>query len=130
MIGLTTPAFAYALGLLLGVYKTRILTVRNVLAAGAVVWVLTGPFADLGTAMVIVREQRKDVSPGELFNLTLETLDDKKAIESAQKESLSESPDFDWDERYLNNIFTARFANIKFNDVEPYYVFKGWNLRS
>jgi len=117
MIGLTTPAFAYALGLLLGVYKTRIITVRNVLAAGAVVWVLTGPFADLGTAMVIVREQRKDVSPGELFSLTLETLDDKKAIEAVQKESLSESPDFDWDERYLNNIFTARFANIKFNDA-------------
>ena len=47
----------------------------------------------------------------------METLDDKKAIESAQKESLDESPDFDWDERYLNNIFTARFANIKFNDA-------------
>ena len=117
MVGLTTPVFAYALGLLLGVYKTRILTVRNVLVAAVAVWVLTGPFADLGTAMVIVREQRKDVSPGELFNLTLETLDDKKAIESVQKESLSESPDFDWDERYLNNIFTARFANIKFNDA-------------
>ena len=117
MVGLTTPVFAYALGLLLGVYKTRIITVRNVLVAAVAIWVLTGPFADLGTAMVIVREQRKDVSPGELVNLTLETLDDKKAIESAQKESLNESPDFDWDERYLNNIFTARFANIKFNDA-------------
>ena len=117
MFGLTTPAFAYALGLLLGVYKTRILTLRNVLAGGVIVWVLTGPFADLGTAMVMVREQRKDVSPGELVNLTLEALDDKKAIEARQKESLDESPDFDWDERYLNNIFTARFANIKFNDA-------------
>ncbi len=117
MFGMTTPAFAYALGLLLGVYKTRIVTLRNVLAAGFIVWVLTGPFADLGTAMVMVRDQRKDVSPGELVTLTLEALDDKKAIETRQKESLDESPDFDWDERYLNNIFTARFANIKFNDA-------------
>jgi hypothetical protein len=117
MFGLTTPAFAYALGLLLGIYKTRILTLRNVLAGGVIVWVLTGPFSDLGTAMVIVREHAKDVSPGELVNLTLEALDDKKAIEALKKESLDESPDFDWDERYLNNIFTARFANIKFNDA-------------
>ena len=116
IFGLTTPAFAYALGLLLGVYKTRILTLRNVLAAGLIVWVLTGPFADLGTAMVIVREHRKDVSPGELVNLTIETLDDKQAIEAKQKDEIAEPLDFDWDERYLNNIFLARFANIKFND--------------
>ena len=116
IFGLTTPAFAYALGLLLGVYKTRILTLRNVLVAGLIVWVLTGPFADLGTAMLIVREHRKDVSPGELVNLTIQMLDDKQAIEAKQKDEIAEPLDFDWDERYLNNIFLARFANIKFND--------------
>jgi hypothetical protein len=116
MMGLVTPAFAYTLGLLLGVFKTRILTVRNVAVAGLLVWVLTGPFTDLGTAMLLVRDQRKDIPPDELIALTIETLDDEQAIENKRKEAVSEPVDFDWDERYLDNLFTARFANIKFND--------------
>ena len=53
----------------------------------------------------------------ELVQLTLETYEDKKAIELRTKDDLNEPMDFDWDERYLDNIFTARFANIKFNDA-------------
>jgi hypothetical protein len=117
MFGLVTPAFAYAIGLLLGVFKTRILTVRNVVVAGLLVWVLTGPFTDLGTAMLLVRDQRKDIPPSELITLTLEALDDKEAIENKRKDDVNEPVDFDWDERYLDNLFTARFANIKFNDA-------------
>ncbi len=116
IFGLTTPAFAYVLGLLLGVYKTRLFTFRNFAVAGLLFWLLTGPFTDLGTAMLVVRDQRNDVSPTELLSLTLEALDDKKAIEARKNDDRSESIDFDWDERYLDNIFTARFANIKFND--------------
>ena len=116
MFGLVTPAFAYALGLLLGVFKTRIISFRNIAVAGVLVWVLTGPFTDLGTAMLLVRDQRKDIPPSELIELTLEALDDKQAIENKKKESVAEPVDFDWDERYLDNLFTARFANIKFND--------------
>ena len=117
IFGLTTPAFAYVLGLLLGVFRMRLFTFRNFVLAGIVFWLLTGPFTDLGTAMLIVRDQRNDVSPTELLTLTLEALDDKKAIEARQRDDRSESMDFDWDERYLDNIFTARFANIKFNDA-------------
>lgn len=117
MMGLVTPAFAYALGLLLGVFKTRILTVRNVVVAGLLVWVLTGPFTDLGTAMLLVRDYRKDINPTELITLTIEALDDEEAMEARRKEDTTEPMDFDWDERYLDNLFTARFANIKFNDL-------------
>jgi hypothetical protein len=117
MFGLLTPAFAYALGLLLGVFRTRIFTLRNVVVAGILVWALTGPFTDLGTAMLLVRDQRKDIPPSELITLTLEALDDEEAIEARRKDDTSEPMDFDWDERYLDNLFTARFANIKFNDL-------------
>lgn len=116
IFGLTTPAFAYALGLMLGVFKTKIFTIRNIVVVGIGAWVLLGPFTDLGTAMLIVRGGRADITPGELITQTLETLDDKKAIEARKKDDQDESMDFDWDERYLDNIFTARFANIKFND--------------
>lgn len=116
IFGLTTPVFAYGIGLLLGIYKTKILTFRNVAVAAAIAWVLLGPFTDLGTAMLIVRGQRTDMSPAELISSTIETLDDKRAIETRKKEDLDMSMDWDWDERYLDNLFTARFANIKFND--------------
>jgi hypothetical protein len=117
IFGLVTPTFAYALALLLGVYKTRILTFRNVVVGGLFVWLLTGPFTDLGTAMLLVREGRKDISPAELMTQTFEALNDKEAIEQRKKDDVGESMDFDWDERYLDNLFTARFANIKFNDA-------------
>jgi len=58
----------------------------------------------------------KDVTPGELLMLTLETMEDKKALEAKAQEDRNEQLDFDWDERYLDNLFTARFSNIKFND--------------
>ncbi len=117
MFGLLTPAIAYGLGLLLGVFRTRIFTLRNFLVGGILVWALTGPFTDLGTAMLLVRDQRKDIPPSELITLTLEALDDKEAIERRRKDDTTEPMDFDWDERYLDNLYTARFANIKFNDL-------------
>ncbi len=116
IFGLTSPAFAYILGLMLGVFKTKILTARNVIVVGFVGWLLTGPFTDLGVAMLIVRGNRTEIPPGELIAQTIETLDDKKAIEARKEDDKSESMDFDWDERYLDNLFTARFSNIKFND--------------
>ena len=117
MFGLLTPAIAYSLGLLLGVFRTRIFTLRNFVVAGVLVWALTGPFTDLGTAMLLVRDQRKDIPPAELITLTLEALDDREAIEARRKDDTTEPMDFDWDERYLDNLYTARFANIKFNDL-------------
>ena len=117
MFGLVSPAFAYAIGLLIGVFKTRIISFRNVAIGALLVWVLTGPFTDLGTAMLLVRDQRKDIPPSELITLTLEALDDKQALEARKKDDATDPMDFDWDERYLDNLFTARFANIKFNDL-------------
>lgn len=117
MFGLVSPAFAYAIGLLIGVFKTRIVSFRNVAIGALLVWVLTGPFTDLGTAMLVVRDQRKDIPPSELITLTLEALDDEQALEARKKDDATEPMDFDWDERYLDNLFTARFANIKFNDL-------------
>ncbi|MEJ7643053.1 MAG: hypothetical protein WKF87_00530 [Chryseolinea sp.] len=119
IFGLTTPAFAYVLGLLLGVFKTKIMTARNVILGGSVIFLLTGPLGDLGIAMLIVRgdaERVQDIPPAELITLTLEALDDEVAIERRREEDRGASMDADWDERYLDNLFTARFSNIKFND--------------
>lgn len=115
MFGFTAVAFGYALGLMLGVYKARLFTLKNALIVALGGWLLVGPMADLRTAMVNVREQRTSVSAMELLDLTLEAFQDKEAIR--ERRLYDETQDSEWDERYLSNVFTARFANIKFNDI-------------
>jgi len=115
MLGFTAVGFSYLLGMMLGIFKTPVISTKIMVVGGFFFWLITGPLADLGTAMVIVRSQRNDISRAELIDLTLEAYHDKDAIayrrlEDATSESI-------WDERYLDNIFTARFANIKFNDA-------------
>ncbi|EOR92911.1 hypothetical protein ADIARSV_3999 [Arcticibacter svalbardensis MN12-7] len=115
MVGFTAVGLSYLLGLLNGVFKTPVISYKIILLAGFGLWLLTGPLADLGTAMVIVRSQRADLSKAELVDMTLDAFSDKKAI-SLRRLNDNEAQG-DWDERYLDNIFTARFANIKFNDA-------------
>lgn len=117
MFGFASIGFAYFLGLLLGVFKSRIFTWKNLIIAGISFWLLIGPIADLGTAMVNVRGVREEVTATELLSLTLDAYQDKDAIARRRLDDTSEGVEADWDERYLDNIFTARFANIKFNDM-------------
>ncbi len=115
MLGFTSVGFAYGLGLLLGVFQPRIFTLKNVLLGLAGALLVTGPLADLGTAMVLVRGQRNGIPTAELMAQTVQAFGDKAAIAARRAEDkLAES---DWDERYLDNVFTARFANLKFNDA-------------
>jgi hypothetical protein len=115
MIGFTSVGFSYVLGLLLGMFKFPRIQPKHVIISILGVWFLTGPLADLGTAMVIVRSQRNDIGKAELLALTLEAYKDKKAIVLRRMEDKGLVSD--WDERYLDNLFTARFSNIKFNDA-------------
>ena len=115
MFGFTSVGFAFCLGLLMEIIKTKLFTARNVLIGLLCFWLFTGPISDLGTAMVVVRGKRSDVSSSELIKMTLETYQDKKAL--AEANSSIEKGEIDWDEDYLNNIFLARFCNLKFNDA-------------
>lgn len=114
MLGFTAVGFSYFLGMLLGFFKTPVIAMKSMVIGGFVFWLITGPLADLGTAMVLVRAQRDDISRSELIELTLEAYNDKAALDLRRLEDNTEVRV--WDERYLDNIFTARFANIKFND--------------
>ncbi len=115
MFGFTSVGLAFGLGLLLSVFRTPLFTIRNLLIVLTAIWLFAGPIADLGTAMVMVRGQRGDVSRSNLVDLTLEAFKDKAAIQ-LYKQAVS-NEEQDWDESYLNNIFLARFCNLKFNDA-------------
>lgn len=115
MIGFTSVAFAYGLGLLLQIFEPPKIAFKNIAIAAAAFWIITGPLADLGTAMVIVRSQRAEMTKSELIALTINAFQDKNGI--AMRRLTDKNVTSNWDERYLDNIFTARFANIKFNDA-------------
>jgi len=117
MFGFTAIGFAYILALLLGVFKDKLFSFKNFAIGGLAVWALVGPLADLRTAMVLVRGERLEIPAMELLSLTLEAYSDKEAIRERREYDSDQAVDTDWDERYLDNVFTARFANIKFNDA-------------
>lgn len=117
VFGFTSLGIAYGISLLLGIYnvqKVKLFTTRNFLIGALAVWLLTGPIADLGIAMALVRGSRSEVSSTKLLEMTLETYQDKSAIDALKKIDIREQ--LDWDERYLDNIFLARFCNLKFCD--------------
>ena len=117
MIGFSSVGLAYVLGLLLGVYQAKFFTLRNAIIALGAYWLFTGPIADIGTAMVLVREQRHDISYAELISNTLEAATNKEAIEHYRALNAADESGTNWDENYVSNIFLARFCNIKFNDL-------------
>lgn len=115
MTGFTSVGFSYLLGLFLGIFKPPKISYKPLILGCIGFWIITGPLADLGTAMVIVRGDRNDISRAELIDLTISAFSDKDAINLRRLEDMElESA---WDERYLNNIFTSRFSNLKFNDA-------------
>jgi hypothetical protein len=115
MIGFTSIGFSYMLGLLLGTFTFPKIHLKHIVFAAFGLWFITGPLGDLGTAMVIVRSQREDIGKAELLALTFQAYKDKKAIILRRLED--KGLESEWDERYLDNVFTARFSNIKFNDA-------------
>lgn len=130
MIGFSSVGFAYFLGLLLGVYKARFFTVKNFVIAIGALWLFTGPVADIGTAMVIVRGERHDISYSALISNTLDAYSDKEAIRIRRLYDLDQTEKREWDENYLTNIFLARFCNIKFNDASLVQAEKIWQYDS
>jgi hypothetical protein len=117
MQGFTAMGLVYFLGLCLGKFNYKILKIKNILMGLILLWIITGPLSELGTSMVIVRNQRSSISSIELVKETLMVFQDKQIVNSFKKLALSEQIGNEWDEVYFDNIFLARFCNLKFNDL-------------
>ncbi|RAJ96084.1 hypothetical protein LX87_03834 [Larkinella arboricola] len=115
--GFVAAGITYFLGLLLGRFNyEKIFTIKNVIILALGFVVVTGPLADIATAMVIVRGQRGSISKMEMLVRTLEIFKDKDAIR-AYKLAAVDRKVSEWDEHYFDNLFLARFCNLKYNDA-------------
>jgi len=126
MQGLLMVGLVYFLGLMTGRFNYKIFKPKIIVLVAIVGWVITGPLSDLGTAMVVVRGLRSDISTTRLLDETIKTYNDKKALASYKK--MAQISVSEWDENYFDNIFLARFCNLKFNDasIEQAYKLKKW----
>lgn len=115
MQGMTTVGLIYFLGLILGKTDYRIFSPKKILLVALGFWLITGPMADLGNAMVVVRGIRGDIPPKVLLEETLRTYQDKESLRRYTK--LADARVGDWDERYFDNIFLTRFSNLKYADA-------------
>ncbi|MET0637341.1 MAG: hypothetical protein ABWZ25_15025 [Chitinophagaceae bacterium] len=115
MVGVSTAAIAYFVGLLLGKFSYKIFNFRNIAMASIAFWMITGPLSDLGVAMVVVRGQRSTASNSELMSSTWEAFQDKELLSKYKIAALASITD--WNEHYFDNIFLSRFCNLKFNDA-------------
>jgi hypothetical protein len=123
MLGFASLGFTYFLGILLNIFSVKIFSKKNILIGITAFIVITGPLTDFGLAMVIVRQQRVDITSLDLINKTILIYNDKESLNEYKKISKFLESESDWDENYFNNILLSRFSNLKFNDasLEQYY---------
>ncbi|MBB4200553.1 MFS family permease [Rhodoblastus sphagnicola] len=111
--------FSAFIMLLLGRMKLN----RNQMSIGVFVLVagafLAPVFSDLATAMIIVRGGRNNSSTAELVSMTIDTFNDKHAIENRRK--LDAIIDGSYNEEYINSVFLARFVYTKYADLNLHH---------
>jgi hypothetical protein len=113
-LGLASLALGYFYALAIQRISTKVFNARNVVLLIFGGWVLVGPITDLATAIPAVREHRSNISPVDLISETISVYFDKDALREYKKLSMIENRE--WDELFVENLFFARLANLKYAD--------------
>jgi len=114
LLGLASIGLVYVYGLYIGLYRARDIGAKKLVLGVVCVAIVLGPLADLSTSMVIARGERSELPAVELIQRTMDIYPDKEAIKERRRAALDDNPD--WDERYVDNQFMSRLANLKFAD--------------
>ncbi|MGK6351561.1 hypothetical protein [Parapedobacter sp. DT-150] len=85
--------------------------------------------SDISLAMLATRGVRGNVGRFELFNKTIETLQNEELMQRLRSVSLEEKNEVisyneGWDEMYLDNFMLNRFGNLRISDRTIYYADK------
>lgn len=85
--------------------------------------------SNVSIAMLANRSGRLDISRSELFQNTLETLQDRQLMKNLRSMSFEEKSTISsyyhgWDETYLDNFMLNRFGNLRVSDQTLYYADK------
>jgi hypothetical protein len=114
-MGLASIALSYLYGTRAGAIAGRLARPRNMVLGIVALLLVSGPLADLSTAMLVARKDRAVDSMSTLVDQTLEVYHEK-AILVAYRLAESRAADAAWDESYVSNPFLSRLCNLKFAD--------------
>lgn len=93
-------------------------------------YMLTGPIADLATAMIVNRSFSKSNDASSTFSNVIELYSDKEKLHTAfQMGTFSNTDNMGdnytaWSEYYIDNIFFDRFCNLRTQDITLDYAQK------
>ncbi|PWJ55987.1 hypothetical protein CLV98_11282 [Dyadobacter jejuensis] len=119
--------FIYVLIENISVFK--LLSPKKIIILGFFVFVGLNFISDISLAMLATRKVRSDISRAELFEKTVQTLQNDGLMEQLRNTSIEErgqliSYSNGWDERYINNFMLNRFGNLRVSDETIYYAHK------
>ncbi|MBI5924580.1 MAG: hypothetical protein HY836_03200 [Aquabacterium sp.] len=96
-------------------------TVKWLLVSAVSLMIAIAMFAQLATAMVLVRDKRDTLKPWELIKETVTTLTDSARMAQYRQDALLDARYKVFDETYLSNPVMARFSETKFHDNTIYF---------
>lgn len=120
--GVLLIVFLFLVGVVYGFYSIKKYLKPKKIGLAIIVFLLaSGPLVDLAYTMVIVRQDRVEMSASDFLEKTISVYQDKERINKAKQigSSIINKSAFKintWNEEYLNNIVLNRFVNLKISD--------------
>lgn len=119
---LATAGFIYLLAAI--IENRKLFSLKNVSVGLVCFFVISGPFTDLATAMILNRKMIS--SSSDTFNSVMDLYKDKERLHLLYQYSMMEKDNGGdnskgWSEYYVDNIFLDRFCNIRVQDATLYY---------
>lgn len=113
--GIASIVLAYLYGLTTGIYKLSKVALRIIAFSLLAIIILSGPLTDLAFSMVVVRGMRTNISAMELVSETINTYQNKPALDIYRRDLFENRSTF-WDGWYVDNLFMTRLSNLKYAD--------------
>lgn len=104
----------------------KLFTTRNTILIVVLVYLITGPVADLAIAMAIGRDNSEQTSSSQTFNNIVNLLSDRERLYDMYQTYMTYidnggDNDYGWSEYYVDNIMLDRFCNLRVCDASLYY---------
>jgi len=121
--GLTSIGLLYIFSILYS--NKKAFTTKTVILFIVGGYLVTGPLADLATAMILNRQLQYKASSEQVLNGIWDLYEDKEKLHTAYQAYLALSDNggdnsYSWSEYYVDNIFLDRFCNIRVLDATLY----------
>lgn len=111
----------------------KLFTTRNSILIIVLVYLITGPGADLAIAMALGRDNSSQTSSSRTFSNITQLYGDREQLHNMYQVYMSNfdnggDNDFGWSEYYVDNTMLDRFCNLRVCDASLYYAKKlGYN---